>query len=221
LNRLRFEVNVKNLRGPVLIGLRERQKEDRRSRILVAAVARFRRDGFHPVRMEDVADDAEVSVGTVYNYYGTKGDLLMATVALEVEEVLAAGEAILADPPLDVEAALRQLIWQYYDHSLEYLTKEMWRAAMALSIEAPGTPQGRRYAELDARLTDQVARLVSGLQARGQLREDLDARALGEVLFNNLNAMFIEFAKDDGMTLAALKERVARQLHPLCQAMGP
>lgn len=199
------------------MGLRERQKADRRGRILAAAVARFRRDGFHAVRMEDVADDAEVSVGTVYNYYGTKGDLLMATVALEVEEVLATGEAILAAPPMGAEAALQRLVWQYYDHSLEYLTKEMWRAAMALSIEAPTTPQGRRYAELDARLTDQVARLVSGLQARDGQREGLDARALGEVLFNNLNAMFIEFVKDDGMTLETLKDRVARQIHPLCR----
>jgi hypothetical protein len=29
---------------------------------------------------------------------------------------------------------------------------------MALSIEAPHTPEGRRYAEFDARLADQIAR---------------------------------------------------------------
>lgn len=202
-----------------MTSLRERQKADRHRRILSAAVARFRRDGFHPVRIEDIAESAEVSVGTVYNYYGTKGDLLMATVALEVEEVITAGEAILVDPPEGVEAALLALTGHYYDHSLKYLTKEMWRAAMALSIEAPHTPNGRRYADLDARLADQVARLVARLQERGRVAPGLDARALGELLFNNLNAMFMEFVKEDGMATDDLKARVAAQIRPLAHLL--
>nr|WP_210529636.1 TetR/AcrR family transcriptional regulator [Rubellimicrobium arenae] len=202
-----------------MTGLRERQKADRHRRILAAAVTRFQRDGYHSVRIEDLAEDAEVSVGTVYNYYGTKGDLLMATVALEVEEVLAAGEAILLAPPAEPQEALLGLIWQYYDHSLEYLSKEMWRAAMALSIEEPHTPNGRRYADLDGRLADQVARLVARLQSRGRVAPDLDHRAMGELIFNTLNAMFIEFVKDDGMTLDTLKARVAAQIRPLARLM--
>ena len=205
--------------GTTLTGLRERQKANRHRRILAAAVARFRRDGFHSVRIEDVAEDAEVSVGTVYNYYGTKGDLLMAAVALEVEEVLATGEAILADPPDGVAEALLALIGHYYDHSLHYLTKAMWRAAMALSIEAPGTPEGRRYAELDDRLAAQVAGLIARLQNRGDLAPWLDSRAMGEVLFNNLNAMFIEFVKDDSLTTDGLKSRLAAQIRPLARLM--
>jgi len=121
-----------------MAGLRERQKADRERRILRAAVTRFRTEGYRTVRIEDLAETAEVSVGTVYNYYKTKGEILIATVAMEVEEVLAEGEAIVANPPDGVEAALLALIFQYYDHSLEYLNKEMWRTAMALSIEAPG-----------------------------------------------------------------------------------
>lgn len=166
-----------------------------------------------------MAEDAEVSVGTIYNYYGTKGDLLMAVVAMEVEEVLATGEAILADPPEGVAEALLTLIGHYYDHSLHYLTKGMWRTAMALSIEAPGTPEGRRYAELDARLAAQVAGLVVRLQAHGCVDPSLDARVLGEVLFNNLNAMFIEFVKDDAMTAEALKAHLADQIQPLARLM--
>jgi hypothetical protein len=123
LNRLRFEVNAKIREGGGLSGLRERQKADRHRRILAAAVTRF-----PPRRVPCGADggrgeDAEVSVGTVYNYARTKGDLLMATVTLEVEEVLAGGEAILADPPAEAAEALLTLVAHYYDHSLSYLTK--------------------------------------------------------------------------------------------------
>ncbi len=203
-----------------MAGLRERQKADRERRILKAAVTRFRAEGYRSVRIEDLADTAQVSVGTVYNYYQTKGDILIATVAMEVEEVLDAGARIVADPPPGVDRAILALIFQYYDHSLEYLSKEMWRMAMALSIEAPGTPNGRRYSELDHRLAAQVTELIAALQARGDVRGDIDAGALGELLFNNLNQMFIEFVKDDDMTLDILRDRVARQTRPLARLIA-
>lgn len=201
-------------------GLRERQKADRSRRILEAAVTLFRSEGFRAARIEDLADLAEVSPGTVYNYYGSKGDILIATVALEVEEVLAAGEAIVADPPKGVQEAITTLIGVYYDHSLEYLSKEMWRTAMALSVEAPHTPNGARYSDLDRALAAQVVALVVRLQERGEVAAGLDARALGEVLFNNLNQMFMDFVKDDAMTLKTLKARVARQTAPLARLIA-
>ncbi len=201
-------------------GLREKQKADRERRILQAAVTKFRADGYRAVRIEDLAETAEVSVGTVYNYYQTKGDILIACVAMEVEEVLAAGQVIVRNPPHGVSGALLSLIFSYYDHSLEYLSKEMWRTAMALAIEAPGTPNGRRYFELDQRLAAQVTDLVIALQDRGDVRSDLDARAVGTLLFNNLNQMFLEFVRNDTMTLKALRDQVAAQTRPIAQLIA-
>ena len=198
-------------------GLRERQKAAREKRILHAAVEAFRKEDYRSVRIEDLAERAEVAVGTVYNYYRTKGDILVATVAMEVEEVLAGGEAMLADPPPGAEAALMQLIFSYYDHSLEYLSKDMWRKAMALAIEAPETPNGQRYSELDARLAAQITALIRLLQARGEVADKWQAEPLGQLIFNNLNMQFIEFVKDEGMTLAALRARVAAQMAPLLE----
>ncbi|MCE8008562.1 TetR/AcrR family transcriptional regulator [Aestuariivita sp.] len=203
-----------------MTGLREKQKADRKRRILEAAVTQFRADGYRAVRIEDLAEMAEVSVGTVYNYYNTKGDILIATVAMEVEEVLASGATIVADPPAGVGDALLQLIFGYYDHSLEYLSKEMWRTAMALSIQAPQTPNGQRYSALDARLSAQVTDLIRALQARGEVKADLDAEPLGQVIFNNLNQMFIEFVKDDAMSLETLRARVAEQTRPVADLIA-
>ncbi|AEI96291.1 MULTISPECIES: TetR/AcrR family transcriptional regulator [Roseobacter] len=194
-----------------MAGLREKQKADRERRILQAAVTKFRADGYRAVRIEDLAEMAEVSVGTVYNYYQTKGDILMATVTMEVEEVLEAGLAILADPPEAVGDALLALIFSYYDHSLKYLSKEMWRSAMALAIEAPGTPNGRRYFEMDQRLAAQMSDLVAELQNRGSVRRDIDPGLVGILLFNNLNQMFLEFVTQDDMQLDVLRTRVAAQ----------
>ncbi|MEM0947949.1 MAG: TetR/AcrR family transcriptional regulator [Pseudomonadota bacterium] len=200
-------------------GLRTKQKAARERRILEAAVRMFRAEGYKSVRIEDLAESAEVSAGTVYNYYRTKGDILIAVVAMEVEEVLASGETIVSNPPNGVDAAVLKLTFGYYDHSLKYLSKDMWRSAMALSIEAPGTPNGQRYSDLDRRLSDQVTSLVATLQRRGEVRADLSAPALGQVIFNTLNQEFVDFVRNDGMTLAQLRDRVAQQVAPLAKAI--
>ncbi|TGD65243.1 TetR/AcrR family transcriptional regulator [Tabrizicola sp. WMC-M-20] len=194
-----------------MTGLRARHKADRTRRMQEAAARLFREVGYGAARMEDIAAAADVSVGTLYNYFETKGDLLLAIVSMEVEEVLAAGAAVLADPPEDPAEALEMLIGGYYDHSLVYLSKAMWRTAMALSIESPDTPFSQRYTALDAMLTDQVCAMVAALQRRGRLKDGVPARLVGEVLFNNLNQMFMEFVKAEPIAMETLRASVRRQ----------
>jgi len=193
-----------------MAGLRALNKADRSRRILDSASRLFRQAGYDAVRIEDIAAEARLSPGTVYNHFETKGDILLAIVAMEVEEVLAAGDALLADPPRDIEAALNALIGGYYGHSLNYLSKPMWRTAMAQSIAAPGATFSVAYTALDRRLTDQVCRLLAILQAQGRVRPDIDARAFGEIVFNDINNMFIEFVKNDAQPLEDLQESMRR-----------
>ena len=202
-----------------MTGLRERQKADRTRRILEAASQLFRAQGYDAVRIEDIAAAAEVSAGTCYNYFSTKGDLLLAIVSMEVEEVVEAGQHLVANPPADIGRALSGLIRLYYDHSLHYLSKEMWRKAMAFSIEAPGTPFSQRYTELDAMLAAQVCDLLTALKARGLTRPDIDSATLGQVVFNTLNQMFIEFVKADAMPLSDLHRASDAQTESLARLM--
>jgi AcrR family transcriptional regulator len=202
-------------------GLRQKQKADRASRILQAATDLFRNGGYPAARIEDIAAAAEVSVGTFYNYFDTKGDVLLAIVTLEVEEVLAQGQTLLSNPPHDITTALQGLIGGYLDHSLVYLSKEMWRTAMALTIEHSDTAFSARYTRLDALLTDQICSLIAEVQHRGHARPGIDARTLGEVLFNNLNMMFIEFVKSDAMPMATLQSAVARQTALIAGLLRP
>ena len=205
--------------GYRMSGLREKQKADRDQRILKAATRLFREEGYDRTKIETIAAKAQVSIGTVYNYYQNKGDLLVAIVSMEVNEVLRAGAALIERPPGGVAAAVTDLIFIYLDHSLVYLTKEMWRHAMAISTRQPDSPFGRRYSDLDDRLTRQVCALIERLQAEGRVKADIDAAAAGEVIFNNTNMMFILFVKSEKMTLEALKAAITRQLTPLLTAL--
>ncbi|MBF8191144.1 TetR family transcriptional regulator [Nonomuraea sp. K274] len=56
-------------------GLRERKKRETRERIADIAMGLFMAKGFDNVTVAEVARAADVSVNTVFNYFGTKEDL--------------------------------------------------------------------------------------------------------------------------------------------------
>ena len=70
------------------MGLREKQKASRNRAIVEAASRLFQESGYEAARIGQIAELAEVSVDTLYNYFKSKADLLLAIVSLEVEEVL-------------------------------------------------------------------------------------------------------------------------------------
>ena len=201
-------------------GLREKHRADRHHRILEAAASLFRQSGYEGAKIEQIAAAAEVSVGTIYNYYRNKGDILVAIVSMEVNEVLNAGRGVVATPPKNVADAIDTLIGIYIDHSLIYLSKEMWRQAMATSTQQPDSPFGQTYAALDRGLTDQTCELVERLKGLGLVKSETDVRAAGEIIFNNMNMMFIEFVKQEAMPLGQLRVAIRRQNKVLVGAIA-
>jgi AcrR family transcriptional regulator len=201
-------------------GLRERQREDRHRRILEAAASLFRKSGYEGAKIEAIAAEAQVSVGTIYNYYRNKGDVLVAIVSMEVNEVLNAGRAVVSMPPKNVADAIDTLIGIYIDHSLIYLSKEMWRQAMATSTQQPDSPFGNTYTALDRELAGQICELLERLRTLGLVRPGADVRAVGEIVFNNMNMMFIEFVKDESLSTAALRAALRKQNKILVDAVA-
>lgn len=195
-----------------MTGLRERQKAKRHRHILSAAGALFKRDGFAVTSIEGIAAEAEVATGTVYNYFQSKGDLLLALVALDGEEVRERGKTMIADPPSDPVLAVRKLLEFYVEHSLVHLSKELWRNAMATALTQAKSPFGRGYAALDRKLADQLGELTAVLQERGSLSAGIDARIAGDVLFEIVNSLFQSFVAHDDMPMARLKDALRKQI---------
>ena len=56
----------------------KREFMDNKKKISQAAVRVFSREGFHRARMKSIAQEAGVAVGTIYNYFKDKDDLLLS-----------------------------------------------------------------------------------------------------------------------------------------------
>ena len=70
-----------------MTGKREQQKADRCRRIIEASEQLFRNQGYEETKIEAIAREAGVSVGTVYNYFETKSDIVMTLVTRHADFV--------------------------------------------------------------------------------------------------------------------------------------
>lgn len=71
---------------PVEEAVRAARAGSRRRQVLDAAVKVMGRNGFHRMSMQDLAAEANVSVGLIYKYFGSKEDLLLATI-MRIQDV--------------------------------------------------------------------------------------------------------------------------------------
>ncbi|WP_320502801.1 TetR/AcrR family transcriptional regulator [Dongia rigui] len=196
----------------MMTGLRERQKAGRRRDILAAASQLFRKDGFADTSVEAIAALAEVGTGTVYNYFSSKGDLLMALVALDGEQARAKGQRYIARNHDDTLEAIFGLLSMYVDHALIHLTRELWRNAMATALTQADSPFGISYAENDRLMAAQVGELVTALKQSGKVRGDINAEAAGAALFIIVNGLFMQFVAQDKMAKSTLSARLRDQV---------
>lgn len=78
---------------------RDRARQVFRGAILDAAEEAFASAGFHGAHMQEIARRAGLAVGTIYNHFGQKEDVLAALLDERIAEVVAVLEPRKTDPP--------------------------------------------------------------------------------------------------------------------------
>jgi AcrR family transcriptional regulator len=139
-----------------------RDAERNRRRILEAAAEAFAERGL-AVTMDEIADRAEVGVGTVYRRFPDKDLLIEALVEDHLAAIIERGEQALAEE--DAWAALLGFL----EHALALQAADRGLRDLLLS-----TPHGHdRIAHTRDRLEPVVYELVERAQAAGRLRPDV------------------------------------------------
>ena len=104
--------------------LRERKKTAKQERILEVATRLFAEKGYEAVTTAEIAEAAEVGVGTLFRYAGSKAELLVAVMNSRFAEGIEAGSII---------AILRPFVEESMTHPENMLAYE--REALFGSVE--------------------------------------------------------------------------------------
>ncbi len=151
---------------------RETLARRRSEQFLLAAARLMERDGSQAVSMQAVADEAGVSVGLIYRYFGGKQDLLLAVITNVLDTfatvVPAAVEAAGEDPVDRVVAAFRAYC--------EVIDEHRHAAVLTYRESKLLTPEGRdRIKGLEVSTSEPLRRAVrDGVAAGVLVTEDPD-----------------------------------------------
>ncbi len=164
-------------RGPLRRSpLRERKKLQTRATIIERAMGLFTTQGFSRTSIDAIADAADVSRGTFFNYFGHKegvvvefGRDLMVALTARVEEQIAAN--------ITAERIIHRL-WL----AVDALREEHGEAIVVLAQELLSPDAERAIWAAEAfPLAALVAKVAAGRRARG-LRADLDPALFGALV---------------------------------------
>lgn len=193
------------------IGLRERQKIQRRKRIIAAAQDLFFGGGYANTSMEKIADHAEIGVATVYNYFGTKGALLCEVLQPLFDEMFAAGQAVLAELPKDPVEGTGALIAVYRNILDQWRHKELMAAIIGPGLSAEPVLDAFTN-DVETETKDQIRQLVELYQISGAIRPATDPDDAALILFYILNQHFIEFVTQPDMEFATMAGEMERHI---------
>jgi AcrR family transcriptional regulator len=187
-------------------GLRERKKEQTRALIADTARRLFAERGFDQVPVADVARAADVSVGTVFNYFPTKEDLVYGRMEAFEEEMLKAlrdrapGESIV-DAFARFVLEPRGLLASENQGDAEFLA-----AITKMIAESPALLARERevYDRYTRALAEQIARET------GSVPEDVEPWVIANALIGVHRAL-IDTARR-GVLAGTPNRRVAREV---------
>ncbi len=199
---------------------RRELKKQRTFDVIVSVADRsFQANGYYATTMEAIATDAGVSVGTVYNYFGTKHGILLAVVTRDTEQALvAAGAAIdlSRDDPVDV---LMPLIMTYVDAMTALgrdVIKELFRAGFDPAESAMMT----ELISLDERSIAQIAETLVLLRDRGLVCHDVDIASAAILIYSVVAVAILMFVSIPESTDRDLETTIRNQLTLVFQGVG-
>lgn len=159
---------------------RAREKQQRRQQILGAAKAVFSARGFLGATMEEIAEAAELGIGTLYLYFRSKEELYVSLLLEAMDLFSAELETIRASSraPEEKVRAVWEFFYRYYQAYPDYYRMLMFlhREGVPASLSREVIDEINRRAARNFRLAAAIVRegMEAGVYRRGRPREVVD-----------------------------------------------
>lgn len=173
----------------MVISARRMTREDKRRRIIEAAVEVFADKGFFGARVSEIADRAGVADGTIYLYFKSKDDILISLFEEKMAEILERLETLLGRIE-EPEEKMRHYIVEHLrlvaeqPKLMQVLTVELRQSARFMKEYSP---------QAFAKYLALVGSILEDGQAKGVFRRGLDPGIFRRALFGAIDELSLEW----------------------------
>jgi TetR/AcrR family transcriptional regulator, fatty acid metabolism regulator protein len=162
------------------VSARATAQEEKRQRILDAAVVVFARAGYHTSRVGDIAEEAGVAHGLLYHYFPSKEAVLHAIFQDNWAQLVGRFRTIAASDEVaaDKLSGLAKIVLRTWRNDPALVTVMVREIARSPQLQA-------RVSEITEGL-EVIQAVISGGQATGEFRPDTDARLAAWMFYGAL-----------------------------------
>jgi AcrR family transcriptional regulator len=198
--------------------LLERQKIERRRAVLDAAKELIKQHGYEQTTMEGLAQHAGLSTQTVYNYFGTKLDVLMELYTEDRDiahrklcVLLEAG----ADDPLEL---FMQVLTADLHQEVDAVNHALWRQVASAELIHTQGKHFETFERMNQRYRLTISKLIRTFVVSGQLNSDLDVSSATELFLHLSEGFYRKLISTDEATFASLRKDARKQLSLLLKS---
>ena len=154
--------------------------EDKRTRILDAAIRVFAEHGYHEARVGDIAEDAGVAHGLLYHYFASKDDVLRTIFVENWGQLIARFRAVeVANEPAGEKLeGIAKILLRPWRNDPALVTVMVREVARSHQLQDRVDEVREAFAI--------VQRIVEEGQAAGAFRRDLDAQLASWLFYGGL-----------------------------------
>ena len=154
--------------------------EDKRTRILDAAIRVFADRGYHAARVGDIAEDAGVAHGLLYHYFASKDEVLKTIFVENWGQLIVRFRAVEdTDEPADEKlAGIAKILLRTWRNDPALVTVMVREVARSPLIQGQVAEVGEAFSI--------VQRVIEEGQASGAFRADIDARLASWIVYGGL-----------------------------------
>ncbi|NLV98376.1 MAG: TetR/AcrR family transcriptional regulator [Clostridiaceae bacterium] len=183
----------------------EKTSRDRQIKVYWAAISVFSQKGYEAASVQDIAQKAGISVGSLYSYFSSKEDLFKAI----AEMGYAIFEQIVTEWNPQKEDSFRSAMTTLFRMTLEYSRKypELSKLYLLLTTDSLSPFSDKLSKQMESSFRSAYAQLLKNAQEKGELRPDIDLEMAGYFLDNT--AVMLQFAQTTKYYQGRLRQYLA------------
>jgi AcrR family transcriptional regulator len=193
------------------MGRRENNRIRRHAAMINAAAKLFKNEGFEQVRLEDIAKNADVSIATFYNYFPTKGHLVIEIYKDDLIRIHDAQDLIIENPPELLLDAIMDMLMVEVNYGYGFKDRLIWREIYSTAIAFTDASIDL-VNPLDPQRIAPYKQLLQKFNDNGKLSPATNITSLADVICSLNEAHFLSRLLEENINQAEFLDRLRRNV---------
>ncbi len=176
-------------------GENKERKDAKRELLISVAVKVFARKGFHASKMQDIADEAGIGKGTIYEYFKTKDELFLAVYDKWMDDYEAAmNKAVESHSnPITTADAIIDTAIEFYETHAEHaaILLEFW----AHALRSDDTHFLERICQMKSKLAE-IGSSITKKLIKLKAFTEVDVESFGRLVIGISDGIFLQWILD-------------------------